>query len=565
MAGDLPRIIWCCWLQGRDTAPPLVQRCLESWEQHNPGWELRCLDAQSVQYYLDLDELPDLRKQTITAASLSDIIRVLLLHEYGGVWVDATLFCNRPLDDWLPANCRSGFFAFAAPAGDRPISSWFLAATHTSRLISSWAGLVHSYWQSRERADRYFWLHTSFGQLCEKDEVARTEWDETPKISAEGPHSLQFRGGMYNPDQDASDRVDWSAPVFKLTHRTDPDAYAPGCLLHRLLGLDSLEATHPANPPDPSPRDPAGPSTFASLKVSTENLGDHIQIIAAQRLAARHGLRHAFHVDRDDEIATSPRLDAEPGPVGILLNGWFKTNRAEWPPHPALLPLFLGFHIRLFQCPELVSEEAIAYYKRHEPIGCRDEYTRQLLQDHGVETLLSNCLSILLPKRFPDPEKQDTVFVVSRTDQLHQSLPETIGPYTAINHYSGSRDFEANMARAAELLETYRSRARLIITSLLHCALPAIAMGIPVIVFYPPNNERGHNSDRERFSTLNRMVRVYTLEEMDQVDWNGQVLDEIGRHKFRLCELFRESVRRWNRGGPSPIGPIAPSGELPPP
>src|ERR1700733_10439169 len=109
------KTIWSCWFQGRRNAPDLVKRCLASWETLKPGWDFRCLDAETTGRYVDLGEHVDLQSQTITAASLSDILRVLLLHEYGGVWVDATLYCNVPLDEWLPLAACTGFFAFVRP------------------------------------------------------------------------------------------------------------------------------------------------------------------------------------------------------------------------------------------------------------------------------------------------------------------------------------------------------------------------------------------------------------------------------------------------------------------
>ena len=111
----MTKIIWTCWFEGREAAPPLVQKCLSSWERNNPSWEFRCLDATSIERYVPLRQYIDLNRQSLTAASLSDIVRILLLREFGGVWVDATLFCNRPLDEWLPGVMEEGFFAFAAP------------------------------------------------------------------------------------------------------------------------------------------------------------------------------------------------------------------------------------------------------------------------------------------------------------------------------------------------------------------------------------------------------------------------------------------------------------------
>ncbi len=307
--------------------------------------------------------------------------------------------------------------------------------------------------------------------------------------------------------------------------------------------------------PRASARNPvalAAPADFAALSVSTENLGDHIQILAGLRLLSHVGITPTRYIDRDHEIASAPGLAAHDGPVGILLNGWFKSNRSEWPPHPKLAPLLLGFHIRLFQCPELVSDASIDYFRRHEPIGCRDAYTENLLRSKGVDAFTSHCLSLTLPRRTDDPRTQTEVFVVSRDERIRDLLPDAIGPYTFVSHYSGSSDFDANMARAAELLETYRTRAKLLVTTLLHCALPAIAMGIPVVVFYPINDETLHASDRERFSSLESLVRVHRLDEMDGVDWNPAPVDASAIKRL-ILDRFYEMAGRWAIAPPPPM------------
>ena len=167
---------------------------------------------------------------------------------------------------------------------------------------------------------------------------------------------------------------------------------------------------------------------FASLKVSTENLGDHIQIISGLRLLSRLGIEPTRYIDRDNEIQSAPGLDEEDGPVGILLNGWFKTNRAEWPPHPKLVPLIYGIHIRPNQCPELLSDASVDFFRRHQPIGCRDVYTENLLRSKGVEAFTSNCLSLTLPRRIDDPETQTEVFVVSRDERIRTIFRSRSGP-----------------------------------------------------------------------------------------------------------------------------------------
>lgn len=560
----MKKIIWTCWFQGREAAPPIVKACLDSWERKNPDWDFRCLDATSIERYIPLRRYIDLDRQSVTAASLSDILRILLLHEFGGTWVDATLFCNRALDEWLPDVMTEGFFAFAAPGPGRLLSSWFLSAEPGHYLVAGWSRRTVHYWTGRQAADEYFWFHHLFGAMCEEDLAAKEAWSRAPKISADGPHALQFDDLMYQPAAEALTALDQTTPVFKLVHDPPEDRRKPGCLLDHVLGIhagDRILDT-PVRQTGSVGAEAPPPQRFASLSVSTENLGDHIQIISGLRLLSRLGVAPERYIDRDNEIASAPGLDEEEAPVGILLNGWFKTNRMEWPPHPKLAPLIYGFHIRLFQCPELVSDEAIDFYRKHQPVGCRDAYTEDLLRSKGVEVFTSNCLSLSLPRRIDTPSTQTEVFVVSRDRRIEDYIPPTIGPYTFVSHYSGSNDFTGNMARAEELLDMYRTRAKLIVTTLLHCALPAIAMGIPVVVFYPLNDEPAHTSDRERFSTLKTLVPIHHLADVERVDWRPGAVD-ASDVKLRILDQFYEMAERWRTPTTPPLGPIAPSTALP--
>lgn len=551
------RIIWSCWFQGRDAAPELVRKCLQSWEDRNPGWDVRCLDADTIGRYLDLSAYVDLDRQNITAASLSDILRLLLLHEYGGIWVDATAFCTTPLDEWIDQAVQTGFFAFARPGEDREIATWFLAAAPGNSLLAKWAARAVDYWREREATLDYFWVHHQFGELITIDQDAFTAWQSTPRISANGPHSVQWADIYANYEATAT-KVDWSAPVFKLTHRIDEERLDAKSLLTRLLDLDGTPP-FPAVAIEQLPRTPV----IAGLRVSTENLGDHMQIIAGDRMLARAGWSTSIMIDRDDEIANAPPI-REDAPVAIMLNGWFKTNPAQWPPHRAFDPIYLGFHIRLFQSPSLISPEAIDHYRDHQPIGCRDRYTLSLLRSRGVDAFLSHCLTLTYPRRLPDPKQQTETFVVSRDKEILNYLPDEFSAYTFLTQYSGDNAFDNNMAAARDLLELYSTRAKLIVTTMLHCALPAIAMGIPVIILYPLNNESGQISDKERFSSLSDIIRVYEPSEANLIDWRGSCPD-VSSIKLRMIDAFFAATRRWGEPTTPSILGIAPSSILPVP
>jgi hypothetical protein len=539
----MPRVLWLCWMQGWDQAPPLVRKCLASWQQHHRDWDVRALDLTDLRLLLDL---PDLRGKQITPTSFSDLARIMLLHEFGGVWADATLLCRRPLESWLPAQMHSGFFAFDRPGGSRPLSSWFLAAHEGNELVGRWCAAVLDYWRQRDRSDDYFWFHHLFAQLHQRDATVRQVWARTPKLSAEPCHQV-LRVGFDNADPAAIAAVtQQQTPMLKLEHRHDPDLLHRDCLLSRLINPQP----DPVLPPRLllPPREAESPAPLASLKVKTENLGDHVQILSARRVIERLWHEPTTYIDRDDEIASLPTLPPANDPLPIVMNGWFKTNRREWPPHPRLLPAFVAFHIRRHQCPELLAEPALAYYRTHGPVGCRDTHTRDLLREHGIDAHLTHCLTLTNPRRLPTSHEPDQVLVVSRDQRIVERLPGHLKNATFVCHYSGSSDFHANVASAAALLERYRSTARLIVTTLLHCALPAMAMCIPVVMIYPINSDNGHKSDRERLSSLAELTTIHMPDAatLKRVDWHPAPR-LVGQAKLLALTGFAQATARWNR------------------
>jgi len=231
MAEGLPRVVWTLWLQGWETAPPLVQACLRSWQRRNPSWTVRALTSENIGDYLDLaSTYPDVNMTQLPPVTLSDMIRVALLSEHGGVWADSTLFCVKPLDEWIDSYARTGFFAFARPGPDRMLSNWFLASQPHHPVTVEMRNRVRQYWQGRSAADHYFWFHRLFAEAYRTHDTLREVWDATPELRSDGPHYFvpyrtRLAGRM---TQRARARVLSGAdPVYKLSHRTQPSSPDP--------------------------------------------------------------------------------------------------------------------------------------------------------------------------------------------------------------------------------------------------------------------------------------------------------------------------------------------------
>ena len=264
MGSDLPKIIWFIWLQGLDEAPLVVRKCYDSWIKHNPGWQVIFLDAANIADHIDL------KQGGITTQAYSDVLRINLLAKYGGVWVDATCYCNKSLDEWLPGYMSTGFFAFNRPGPDRMISSWFIAANKNNYIIHAYKDRVNAYWSENPcisffesskwfflnkylqrigpqvwfsgfvlkilKVYPYFWFHYLFENIYLKDSRFREIWDNTAKLNADIPHRLQTIG-LFNPlNEEIKAEIDnKTAPVYKLTWKYEASDYKKDTVMGYLL------------------------------------------------------------------------------------------------------------------------------------------------------------------------------------------------------------------------------------------------------------------------------------------------------------------------------------------
>jgi len=97
----IPAPIWVCWLQGEDNAPALVQKCIASI-RHNAGKHPVVIVTESnIDQYLKLPTYIKDKHQNglISRTHFSDVLRVCLLAEHGGLWLDSTVFCCRSIPD----------------------------------------------------------------------------------------------------------------------------------------------------------------------------------------------------------------------------------------------------------------------------------------------------------------------------------------------------------------------------------------------------------------------------------------------------------------------------------
>ncbi len=172
-------IIWICWFQGLDSAPELVKRCIDSVKKNCSGSKIFIISDDNFSNYVSLPHniIGKYNSGLIGKAHFSDILRCCLLHKYGGVWLDATIFMTRELSH-LFLNRPFCSLRFKHPEKYGSISNgfwttYFLASEKNGYLIGRVKTLLINYWQKNDMAIDYFLMDYVFKFLFEKDPLAR--------------------------------------------------------------------------------------------------------------------------------------------------------------------------------------------------------------------------------------------------------------------------------------------------------------------------------------------------------------------------------------------------------
>ena len=191
--------IFILWLQGWDNAPWLQKQVAKSWEINNPEWKIIYIDFDNLKNYVsDIDYIYDETKD-ITPQAKSDIIRLSLLKNHGGVWADATLLCMQPLDYWIEeAVDQYGFWMHRGAAGNHMSNRegcavWFMISEKDNFIITEWKTKCDEYWNSRTSAHNYFWIDSLFKDKFETDEKFKRDWLNIKSICVDDegqPHCL---------------------------------------------------------------------------------------------------------------------------------------------------------------------------------------------------------------------------------------------------------------------------------------------------------------------------------------------------------------------------------------
>ncbi|MGN0729889.1 capsular polysaccharide synthesis protein [Treponema sp.] len=152
--------IWILWWQGYENAPVIVKKCIDSIRKNAGIHPVILITKENWQNYADIPEyiIKKVSKGNISLTHFSDILRMVLLSAYGGLWLDTTVFVSKEIPEYcftLP------YFSIHYETSTSKIANgrWtgFCQGAHKNSIIHSFCrDIFFEYWKKYNKLADYF-------------------------------------------------------------------------------------------------------------------------------------------------------------------------------------------------------------------------------------------------------------------------------------------------------------------------------------------------------------------------------------------------------------------------
>ena len=275
------------------------------------------------------------------------------------------------------------------------------------------------------------------------------------------------------------------------------------------------------------------------------NLGDPIQSLAIMNLYKEMGIKDEDMVPVDRyELANYKGENLRMVVNGIEGYEHYAYHTHALPPSSDLNPVYFSYCLM-----REIDEEMKENFCKYGPVGCRDIATMERMKASGIDAYVSGCITITFPKR-EETEEQTEVFFIDCPSGLKSYIPKEIAEnatfLSSVVRYKSEND-DDNMSieetmefhkMAEERLNLLRDKAKLVVSSRFHAALPALAMGIPTIITI--------NTADSRFEILKNLVPIYTQDKYDKINWNPDIVD-LESIKEKVKSAFYAALNKTGR------------------
>lgn len=153
---DIASPIWVCWWSGENDAPAIAKQCIKSIRKNAGAHQVYIITEKNYNEYLEIPDyiLEKVNSGDMCIAHFTDYLRVSLIAKYGGLWLDATIFCSTPiLDDYF----NNSFYTCKS----EPVESRYLSKFRwTGFCLGGWK--QHVFFRFLKEAFECYWKTEKF-------------------------------------------------------------------------------------------------------------------------------------------------------------------------------------------------------------------------------------------------------------------------------------------------------------------------------------------------------------------------------------------------------------------
>ena len=482
------------WGQGLANMPGMIKQIYENNLEICRKYKINLVLIDDVNVYDYI--IPHYKFTSLAYNFKSDIVRYYILHKYGGFWLDTDVIIIKDLTILYETICKYNYECMLDVEYGTKIgccSLFIKKNSNVSRFCINYINDVLYRFNNGypldwgdigpDTVEQLYKIHSNVILLNNYDTVKNGAnficWNETPGVNKEKWFLDTEEKAMKKAYELNNNTACYYLVTWTIYRQNNIEGNLCDFIFKNKRSVFSYFVDTKT----------IVKIKYAVIWASTINIGDDIQTLAAINFLKIKGITDYICIHREK------LSDYEGEPITLIMNGWFMHNIHKFPPSDNITPIFISFHV---DNEDLISNN-ITYFKKYQPIGCRDEATVNLFKKYEIEAYFTGCLTLL----FDDvKEKTGGKYLVDVNTKCNYipNIEFDNSKYKDyeiiehdINYYSfiTSIPLEKRIEMANKLLDKYRN-AELVITTRLHCILPCRAFNTDAIFIHKEytNNPR---------------------------------------------------------------------------
>lgn len=104
--------VWFIWWQGEEAMPAIVKICYQTLKKYSNGHKINLITKDNFHDFISIPDyiLKKLNNKQLSITHFSDLFRMCLLYQYGGLWLDSTVLLTGPLQPFPQICSHLGFW-----------------------------------------------------------------------------------------------------------------------------------------------------------------------------------------------------------------------------------------------------------------------------------------------------------------------------------------------------------------------------------------------------------------------------------------------------------------------